>query len=163
MPWSIWKRAIQTLGRRYLQTAAKNDRPLRLAVIGAGPAGFYTAYRVLSKLQNSKVDMYESLPVPYGLVRFGVAPDHPEVKVWPSLLPLHNPDYLAEDLNLELSRQIQRNRLRPPFHLYWQHSHRNLLATPSTPITASNNTSSTLRRIASLVWRKQGPGARDSG
>ncbi|KAG0633615.1 hypothetical protein HOY80DRAFT_896227 [Tuber brumale] len=51
-----------------------------MAVIGAGPAGFYTAYRVLSKLANAKVDMYESLPVPYGLVRFGVAPDHPEVK-----------------------------------------------------------------------------------
>lgn len=107
MPWSVRKRSIQTLCRRYLQTAAKNDRPLRLAVIGAGPAGFYTAYRVLSKLQNSKVDMYESLPVPYGLVRFGVAPDHPEVKVWPSHLPLHNPECLTEDLNLELSRQIQ--------------------------------------------------------
>ncbi|RPA94508.1 FAD/NAD(P)-binding domain-containing protein [Choiromyces venosus 120613-1] len=60
--------------------AARPDRPFHLAVIGAGPAGFYTAYRVLSKLANAKVDMYESLPVPYGLVRFGVAPDHPEVK-----------------------------------------------------------------------------------
>ncbi|KAL7275797.1 NADPH-adrenodoxin reductase [Rhizina undulata] len=56
------------------------DRPLRLAVIGAGPAGFYTAYRLLGKVPNAHVDMYESLPVPYGLVRFGVAPDHPEVK-----------------------------------------------------------------------------------
>lgn len=56
-------------------------KPLRLAVIGAGPAGFYTAYRVLSKLPDARVDMYESLPVPYGLVRYGVAPDHPEVKV----------------------------------------------------------------------------------
>jgi len=60
-----------------------------MAVIGAGPAGFYTAYRVLNKLANAKVDMYESLPVPYGLVRFGVAPDHPEVKV--SLFPLPPP------------------------------------------------------------------------
>lgn len=71
----------QNLCRRCLQTTTRGDRPLRLAVIGAGPAGFYTAYRVLSKLHNAKVDMYESLPVPYGLVRFGVAPDHPEVKV----------------------------------------------------------------------------------
>jgi len=51
-----------------------------MAVIGSGPAGFYTAYKVMSKIENSIVDMYEHLPVPYGLVRFGVAPDHPEVK-----------------------------------------------------------------------------------
>jgi len=35
----------------------------------------------MSKIQDIKVDMYEALPVPFGLVRFGVAPDHPEVKV----------------------------------------------------------------------------------
>ena len=51
-----------------------------MAVIGSGPAGFYTAYKVMSKIENSVVDMYEHLPVPFGLVRFGVAPDHPEVK-----------------------------------------------------------------------------------
>ena len=52
-----------------------------MAVLGSGPAGFYTAYRVMSRIQNAIVDMYEQLPVPFGLVRFGVAPDHPEVKV----------------------------------------------------------------------------------
>ncbi len=52
-----------------------------MAVIGSGPAGFYTAYKVMSKVEHAVVDMYEHLPVPYGLVRFGVAPDHPEVKV----------------------------------------------------------------------------------
>lgn len=51
-----------------------------MAVVGSGPAGFYTAYRVMSKIPRAKVDMYEALPVPFGLVRFGVAPDHPEVK-----------------------------------------------------------------------------------
>ncbi|KAN0104713.1 mitochondrial putative NADPH:adrenodoxin oxidoreductase [Hyaloscypha variabilis] len=51
-----------------------------MAVIGSGPAGFYTAYKVMAKIENSVVDMYEHLPVPFGLVRFGVAPDHPEVK-----------------------------------------------------------------------------------
>src|SRR5438552_92423 len=55
--------------------------PFRMAIIGSGPAGFYTAYRVMSKLEEAIIDMYEALPVPYGLVRFGVAPDHPEVKV----------------------------------------------------------------------------------
>ncbi|KAH6629513.1 NADPH:adrenodoxin oxidoreductase mitochondrial precursor [Boeremia exigua] len=55
-------------------------RRLRVAIIGSGPAGFYTAHRLLQKVQDAVIDMYEQLPVPYGLVRFGVAPDHPEVK-----------------------------------------------------------------------------------
>ncbi|CAK7269246.1 NADPH-adrenodoxin reductase [Sporothrix epigloea] len=50
-----------------------------MAVVGSGPAGFYTAYRVMTKT-DARIDMYEALPVPFGLVRFGVAPDHPEVK-----------------------------------------------------------------------------------
>ena len=52
-----------------------------MAVIGSGPAGFYCAYKLMSRIEDAVVDMYEQLPVPYGLVRFGVAPDHPEVKV----------------------------------------------------------------------------------
>lgn len=52
-----------------------------MAVLGSGPAGFYTAYKVMSTIEGAVVDMYEHLPVPFGLVRFGVAPDHPEVKV----------------------------------------------------------------------------------
>ncbi|KAK6336693.1 NADPH-adrenodoxin reductase [Orbilia javanica] len=63
------------------QVAARRaDAPFRLAIIGSGPSGFYTAYRVQNKLPTAKIDMYEALPVPFGLVRFGVAPDHPEVK-----------------------------------------------------------------------------------
>ncbi|KAL2261712.1 hypothetical protein VTK26DRAFT_3534 [Humicola hyalothermophila] len=81
-----WQRTLNAscravLGRSYSTAQVSRDgKPFRLAVIGSGPAGFYTAYRVLSRIQNTKVDMYEALPVPYGLVRFGVAPDHPEVK-----------------------------------------------------------------------------------
>lgn len=63
-------------------------RPLKLAIIGAGPSGFYTASRILSLLpadsekgKNVSIHMYDRLPTPYGLVRYGVAPDHPEVKV----------------------------------------------------------------------------------
>lgn len=60
-----------------------HGRSFRLAVIGAGPAGFYATSRVLglAESDNARVDMYEELPVPFGLVRYGVAPDHPEVKV----------------------------------------------------------------------------------
>jgi len=63
------------------QSSRSPDAPFRMAVVGSGPAGFYTAYRVMGKVPGVKVDMYESLPVPFGLVRHGVAPDHPEVKV----------------------------------------------------------------------------------
>ena len=58
-----------------------DSRPFRIAVIGSGPAGFYSAYKVMSRIENAVVDMYEQLPSPFGLVRFGVAPDHREVKV----------------------------------------------------------------------------------
>ncbi|KAI8641360.1 hypothetical protein BD408DRAFT_476331 [Parasitella parasitica] len=54
--------------------------PFKLAIVGSGPAGFYTAHRLLKEWPNTQIDMFDSLPVPHGLVRFGVAPDHPEVK-----------------------------------------------------------------------------------
>ena len=53
---------------------------MRVAVIGAGPAGFYAAEALLKGRQDVLVDMYERLPTPYGLVRFGVAPDHQKIK-----------------------------------------------------------------------------------
>ena len=56
------------------------DRPLRVAVIGAGPAGTY-ASDILSKSGlNVSIDIIERLPAPFGLVRYGVAPDHPRIK-----------------------------------------------------------------------------------
>lgn len=67
--------------RAYATTSSNNTRPFRMAVVGSGPAGFYTAYRVMTRIHQAKIDMFEALPVPFGLVRFGVAPDHPEVKV----------------------------------------------------------------------------------
>lgn len=60
-------------------TAAASG-PFKLAIVGSGPAGFYTAHRLLKEWPNTQIDMFDSLPVPHGLVRFGVAPDHPEVK-----------------------------------------------------------------------------------
>ncbi|HEY6059507.1 MAG TPA: FAD-dependent oxidoreductase [Gemmatimonadales bacterium] len=54
---------------------------LRVAIVGAGPAGFFLAERLLGKEGITvEVDMYERLPTPYGLVRFGVAPDHEKIK-----------------------------------------------------------------------------------
>jgi ferredoxin--NADP+ reductase len=52
----------------------------RVAIIGGGPSGFYAAEALLRSGQAIDADMFERLPVPYGLVRFGVAPDHPKLK-----------------------------------------------------------------------------------
>ncbi len=63
-----------------------SNRPLRVAVVGAGPAGIY-ASDILSKADLSGtgfdgvgIDLIERLPAPFGLVRYGVAPDHPRIK-----------------------------------------------------------------------------------
>ncbi|KAJ5113146.1 hypothetical protein N7456_001680 [Penicillium angulare] len=66
--------------RRLNSNVASGNRPIRVAIVGSGPAGFYAAARLLSKQEDVKVDMFEKLPVPFGLARYGVAPDHPEVK-----------------------------------------------------------------------------------
>jgi ferredoxin/flavodoxin---NADP+ reductase len=57
------------------------DSPIRIAVIGSGPAGFYAAGHLLKDAtERIEVDMIERLPTPWGLVRSGVAPDHPKIK-----------------------------------------------------------------------------------
>jgi ferredoxin--NADP+ reductase len=54
--------------------------PFRVAVVGSGPAGFYSAGALLDADEPIEVDMIERLPTPWGLVRLGVAPDHPKLK-----------------------------------------------------------------------------------
>jgi ferredoxin/flavodoxin---NADP+ reductase len=58
-----------------------DEPPIRIAVVGSGPAGFYTAGHLLKHASGRfEVDMLERLPTPWGLVRSGVAPDHPKIK-----------------------------------------------------------------------------------
>jgi len=57
------------------------ERTLRIAVVGSGPAAFYAAGHLLaSEDPSAEVDLVERLPTPWGLVRLGVAPDHPQLK-----------------------------------------------------------------------------------
>ena len=92
-----------------------STRPLRVAVVGAGPAGIYAA-DILSKTDlDVSIDLFERLPAPFGLVRYGVAPDHPRIKQ--IILALHkvlgrgdirllgNVDY-GVDLKLDDVRQF---------------------------------------------------------
>lgn len=57
------------------------ENPLRVAIVGAGPSGFYAAEHILKDGGiHSQVDLFDRLPTPFGLVRGGVAPDHPKIK-----------------------------------------------------------------------------------
>ena len=58
-----------------------SENPLRVAIVGSGPAGFYAAEALLADAERAvEVDMFDRLPTPFGLVRAGVAPDHPKIK-----------------------------------------------------------------------------------
>jgi len=69
-------------------TSASSSSPrplaLRVAIVGAGPAGIYAgnllANAVKERGGSLEIDLFESLPAPYGLIRYGVAPDHPRIK-----------------------------------------------------------------------------------
>lgn len=70
-------KARTLFSRSFLSLAS---HPLRVCVVGSGPAGFYTAEKMLKAHQQAKVDIIDRLPMPFGLVRSGVAPDHPDTK-----------------------------------------------------------------------------------
>jgi len=55
-------------------------RPLRVAIVGAGPAGVYVADVLMKSGTDVSIDLFERQPAPYGLIRYGVAPDHPRIK-----------------------------------------------------------------------------------
>src|SRR5215208_6930045 len=67
-----------------MESPGTADQPLRVAVVGSGPSGFYAAGHLLKSKShpdlNVQVDMFDRLPTPWGLVRAGVAPDHPNIK-----------------------------------------------------------------------------------
>jgi len=91
--------------------------PLRVAVVGAGPSGFYAAEALLKSGQTVRVDMIERLPAPYGLVRYGVAPDHPKLKeailVYATIARLPHFNLLS---NVAVGRDVTVEELRAHYH-----------------------------------------------
>lgn len=63
-----------------MSKAGSPDNPLLVAIVGSGPSGFYATEALIKSDLTVKITMLERLPVPYGLVRSGVAPDHPKLK-----------------------------------------------------------------------------------
>lgn len=93
------------------------DNPLRVAVIGAGPAGFYAAGHLLATEQPVRVDLFDRLPTPFGLVRAGVAPDHPKIK---SVVRMYEKTAAKEGFRffggVELGRDLHRADLLERYH-----------------------------------------------
>ena len=84
----------------------------RLAVVGAGPSGFYATDEMLRQLPQAHVDLFERLPTPFGLVRYGVAPDHPKIKsVCASFDRIARSPRVRFFGNVELGKDVSRDEL----------------------------------------------------
>jgi len=80
-----------------MTTLGSEENPLLVAIVGSGPSGFYAAEALIKSEIHTKVDMLERLPSPYGLVRSGVAPDHPKLK---QVINLYQKTAESADFNL---------------------------------------------------------------
>lgn len=92
--------------------------PLRVAIIGAGPTGFYTAEHLYRQKELTvEIDMFERLPTPYGLVRYGVAPDHQKIKSVTKVYDrtAKNPGFRFFG-NVEMGAHIRLEDLRNYYH-----------------------------------------------
>ncbi len=91
--------------------------PLRVAVVGAGPSGFYATEALLKSEIDVRVDLIERLPSPYGLVRSGVAPDHPKLKqsieVYKKVAALEGFRFFG---NVTVGRDVTPRELREAYH-----------------------------------------------
>ncbi|XP_017919344.1 PREDICTED: NADPH:adrenodoxin oxidoreductase, mitochondrial isoform X3 [Capra hircus] len=119
-PWSSWtrtrlppSRSIQNFGQHF----STQEQTPQICVVGSGPAGFYTAQHLLKHHSRAHVDIYEKQLVPFGLVRFGVAPDHPEVKnVINTFTQTARSDRCAFYGNVEVGRDVTVQELRDAYH-----------------------------------------------
>ena len=94
------------------------DDPLRIAIVGSGPSGFYAAGHLLKdKERVTQVDVFDRLPTPWGLVRGGVAPDHPNIKAVSRVYEktAQHPEFRFFG-NVELGRDISREELLERYH-----------------------------------------------
>ncbi|GAA4730639.1 hypothetical protein GCM10023216_23120 [Isoptericola chiayiensis] len=88
-------------------------RPLSVAVVGAGPAGVCTAGLLVELAPGTRVDVVERLPTPYGLVRYGVSPDHPKTRrIIDSLHGMLDHHDVALLANVEVGTDVTIDELR---------------------------------------------------
>lgn len=98
-------------GATQSNSTAQSDK--RFAIVGAGPSGFFASEALLKHYPGANIDLIEKLPTPFGLVRFGVAPDHQDIKSVSenfTQLVKNNPNIKFYG-NVELGKDIQRDEL----------------------------------------------------
>jgi ferredoxin--NADP+ reductase len=89
-----------------------------VAIVGSGPSGCYVAQALRKAWAEAPISVFERLPVPYGLARYGVAPDHPGTKaVIHQFARLFERDNIRFCGNLEIGRDITLNELRDQFDI----------------------------------------------
>lgn len=89
----------------------------RFAVVGSGPSGFYAAEAILKNMPSARVDIFEKLPTPFGLVRYGVAPDHPRIKsVTTSFERIAENAHVRFFGNVNIGQDISVNELKSLYH-----------------------------------------------
>eukprot|EP00250_Pteridium_aquilinum_P011194 c19895_g1_i1 orf=61-1560(+) len=122
----MWARAARWRTRVSVCTRSKahhhilgsnaHHRDLHVCIVGSGPAGFYTADKLLKSSDDIHIDMLERLPSPFGLVRSGVAPDHPETKIVTNQFgKIASSPHLSFFGNVHVGKDIALQELR---HLY---------------------------------------------
>jgi ferredoxin/flavodoxin---NADP+ reductase len=109
---------VDPLPLRFLASLGTPENPLRVAIVGSGPAGFYAAEHLMKREDVSvEVDMFDRLPTPFGLVRAGVAPDHPKIK---SVIRVYEKTAAREGFqffgNVEIGREITVAELEQRYH-----------------------------------------------
>ncbi|XP_066876904.1 NADPH:adrenodoxin oxidoreductase, mitochondrial isoform X6 [Kogia breviceps] len=119
-PWSAWSRTRPPPSestQSFRQQFSTQEQTPQICVVGSGPAGFYTAQHLLKHHSRAHVDIYEKQLVPFGLVRFGVAPDHPEVKnVINTFTRTAQSDRCAFHGNVVVGRDVTVQELRDAYH-----------------------------------------------
>uniref|UniRef100_A0A8D1KG87 NADPH:adrenodoxin oxidoreductase, mitochondrial n=1 Tax=Sus scrofa TaxID=9823 RepID=A0A8D1KG87_PIG len=118
--WSAWPRTRPPPSgstQSFRQQFSTQEQTPQICVVGSGPAGFYTAQHLLKHHSRARVDIYEKQLVPFGLVRFGVAPDHPEVKnVINTFTQTARSDRCAFHGNVVVGRDVTVPELQEAYH-----------------------------------------------
>ena len=93
------------------------SKHLRIAIVGAGPAGVYAGNILHNKHPEVTIDLFDSLPAPYGLIRYGVAPDHPRIKgIVNSLHEMLNEGSIRFFGNVEFGVDLTLDDVRKHYH-----------------------------------------------
>lgn len=93
------------------------SKKLRVAIIGAGPAGIYAGNILHNQHPEVEIDLFDSLPAPYGLIRYGVAPDHPRIKgIVNSLHEMLNEGTIRFYGNVTFGRDLTMDDVKTHYH-----------------------------------------------